>query len=126
MKGKQERNVLSEGFRNLLSSYTQAINKQTKRTGSLFQQNTKSKCLSDGDENYAAIAFHYVHQNAFKAGLVTSMEAWPYSSFQDYAGIRKGTLCNKQLAFELLGLREETFYQESYAVIIPDLITKIY
>jgi hypothetical protein len=54
------------------------------------------------------------------------MERWPYSSFQDYARIRTGTLCNKQLAFELLGLREETFYQDSYAAINEDLITKIY
>ena len=124
-KAGQERNVLSEGIRNLLSSYTQAINKQQRKTGSLFQQNTKSKCLDDSDVNYAPVAFHYVHQNAFKAGLVDRIEDWPYSSFRDY-GIRAGTLCNKRLAFELLGLSENTFYEDSYAMINHDFITKIY
>jgi putative transposase len=44
--GSFEKNVLSEGIRILLSSYTQAINKQEKRVGSLFTQNTKCKCLT--------------------------------------------------------------------------------
>jgi REP-associated tyrosine transposase len=124
-KGNQVRNVLSEGFRNLLSSYSQAINKQNKTTGSLFQQNTKSKYL-DESINYASIAFHYVHQNALNAGLVSKMEEWEYSSFRDYIGFRNGTLCNKKLAFELLDLNEETFYKDSYAVIDKGLIKKIY
>ena len=34
-------NALTEGFRLLLSSYTQGINKQENRTGNLFQQKTK-------------------------------------------------------------------------------------
>src|SRR5829696_1463914 len=51
-KGNYDINILSEGLRNLLSSYTQAINKQNKTTGSLFQQNTKAKCLNDGNIHY--------------------------------------------------------------------------
>ena len=109
-----------------MSSYTQAINKQERKTGSLFQQNTKSKCLDGQDVNYALVAFHYVHQNALKAGLVSRMEDWPNSSFQDYAGLRNGTLCNKQLAMKLLGLSQETFYNDSYAEIDETLITKLY
>jgi len=46
--------------------------------------------------------FHYIHQNPWKAGLVSKMENWKYSSFSDFAGFRDGTLCNKQLALELL------------------------
>src|SRR4026209_1681772 len=42
----QERNIFSEGIRNLLSSYTQAINKQNNTVGSLFQQNTRAKPIS--------------------------------------------------------------------------------
>jgi hypothetical protein len=124
-KANQNKNVLSEGFRNLLSSYTQAINKQNRRTGSLFQQNTKANCLNDGPINYARTAFHYTHQNAYTAGLVTKMEDWEYSSFRDYVGLRNGTLCNKQLAYELLDLDEENFYKDSYAVINNDLIYRI-
>ena len=120
-----EKNVLSEGFRNLLSSYAQAINKQRKTTGSLFQQNTRAKCLRDRGGNYAPVAFHYLHQNPMKSGLVGRMEDWPFSSFRDYAGLRNGTLCNKSLAFELLDLNEKTFYEDSYIEIKKDLISKI-
>ena len=37
----------SEAWRIALSSYTQAINRQEQRTGSLFTQNTKNKQVSD-------------------------------------------------------------------------------
>ncbi len=91
-----ERNLFSEGIRMLLSSYTQAINKQEGRTGSLFTQNTKAKCLTTttSRENDPFIAFSYIHQNALKAKLVTRIEDWQFSSFPDYAGLRNGTFCN--------------------------------
>jgi hypothetical protein len=88
--GLAKKNLLSEGIRNLLLTYAKAINKQNKRTGSLFQQNTKSKCLSDGSKPYSEVCFHYNHQNPMKAGLVRKMEDWNYSSFRDYAGFRNG------------------------------------
>ena len=122
-----DRNVLAEGFRNLLSSYAQAINKQNTRTGSLFEQNTNCICLRDGSVNYSSTCFHYVHQNPLKAKLVSKMEDWPYSSFKDYIGLRNGTLCNKRLAFELLDLAPKTFYEDSYKVIDDDdLLNRIF
>ena len=124
--GKEERNVLSEAIRNLLSSYAQGINKQNRWTGSLFQQNTKSKCLNEGDQNYGQFAFHYVHQNAFEAGLVTKMEDWRYSSFPDYVGLRNGSLCNQRLAYDILGLNPRTMYEDSYSKIPPGIIYNIH
>src|SRR5260221_10071635 len=59
----KEKNILSEGIRNLLSSYTQGINKQNSTTGSLFQQNTKSKCLNAGSKLHDLLCSHYIHQN---------------------------------------------------------------
>ena len=106
----------------LLSSYSQAINKQNKTTGSLFQQKTKSKNLVNtkgknkrGD--YLVNAMHYCHQNPWKAGLVKKIEDWPYSSFLDYAGLRNGTICNKSLLMELTGYDLKNFYNDSYNVI---------
>lgn len=77
----------------LLSSYTQAINKQENRTGSLFQKKTQARKL-DISEGYPFICFQYIHQNPMKAGLVTKMEDWLYSSFRDYVGLRNGTLAS--------------------------------
>jgi putative transposase len=116
----EERNVLSEGVRSILSSYTQAINKQNDTTGSLFQQNTKSKPISDGSNLYAQTCFHYIHQNPIEAKLVSKMEDWEYSSFRDYCGMRNGTLINKELAVRLLDLDLRTFYEDSYKVINAD------
>ncbi len=104
----------------MLRSYSQAINKQENRTGTLFRQKTKAKnglieelitidskykdLLFRPDNDYAKICFDYIHQNPVKAGLVNKAEDWVYSSAKDYVGLRKGTLCNQKLAKELLDL----------------------
>lgn len=98
------------GLRTLLSSYTKAINKQESRSGSLFRQNTKFKNISDANEEYfyGQYCLHYIHQNPLRAGLVTNIEEWRFSSYPDYIQIRNGSLCNKNLAVELLRLPENT------------------
>lgn len=117
---------LNNGFRLLLSSYTQAINKQEGRSGSLFRQKTKTKLLED-KEGYPLVCFHYIHQNPHKAKLVDKMEDWEFSSFRDYIGMRSGTLCDQRLAHELLGFSEETLYKESYqAIPEPEKISKLF
>lgn len=95
----------------LLSSYTQAINKQNKTSGSLFQQKTKCKCLTGKINNerfsYLENCVMYIHANPVAAKLVTDISEWPYSSYPDCAGLRKGTLCSKELLFAETGLSEE-------------------
>ena len=121
----QPKNVLSEGIRVLLSSYTQAINKQNQTSGSLFQQNTKAQPIVKGSRNYDITVFHYIHQNPYRANLVLRMEDWEYSSFADYCGKRNGSLCNRELAIKLLGLNMKTFYEDSYKAIGIDDINYI-
>ncbi len=130
-------NIVQEKFSNdlrvMLSSYTRAINKQEGKTGSLFQQNTKIKHLDESRgttssgattnsvlNDHPFIGFHYIHQNPLKAGLVNKMEDYEMSSFQDYAGMRNGTLCDKQVAYELLEIHESPgrFLGQSYKVKI--------
>ena len=122
--GSQEKNVLSEGVRNLLHTYTKGINKQNNLTGSLFQQNTKAKVVFNSD--YRRICFHYIHQNPIKAKLTDKMEDWPYSSFSDYIGRRTGTLCNTKMAFQMLGMNPQTFYADSYQMINDEEIQYIF
>ena len=124
--GSQQRNVLSEGIRNVLQTYTKAINKQNTTVGSLFQQNTKAKSVSIGSESYGITCMHYIHQNPMKAKLVSKMEDWPYSSFMDYCGLRKGTMCNKELGINLLDLNISTFYDDSYKAISDEDIQNIF
>ena len=108
-------------FRTILSSYTRVVNLEYDRRGSLFRAKTKYKPAFENfipedwelQENdpftryipYVRTAFHYIHQNPVRAGLVTAPERWPYSSAPDYAGLRQGTLCNFQLTEQLLGIQ---------------------
>jgi putative transposase len=103
----------------MLSSYSQAINNQNGTTGSLFQQKTKVKDLSN-DEDYLISCMHYIHQNPLRAGLVKKIEDWPWTSFLDYAGLRNDALCNKELLLQLTGYDLENFYRDSYNIIDGD------
>lgn len=77
----------------LLSSYTKAINKSYSRVGSLFKQHTKTKLIED--ENNLLIVIAYIHQNPLRKNLVSLIEDWEFSSYQDYIFLRNGTLVDK-------------------------------
>jgi putative transposase len=111
---------LTSGFKITLSSYSNSLNKKDGKSGNLFQQKTKAKVI-EGKE-YPLTVFHYIHQNAYKAKLVSKIEGWPYSSFPDFAGFRNGRLCNKQLSINLLEINMEMFYEDSYKIIDDDLM----
>lgn len=83
----------------ILSSYTQGINKQEKRTGSLFQ-------------------------NSLRRRLVSKIEDRPFSSFKEYLK-SESNLCDLPIARQLIDLPSETseFYRQSYAVV-PDQFIK--
>jgi putative transposase len=110
--GGNDMTRLSHGFKVLESSYCRAINYQKKRTGSLFRQRTKSKCLTteafpfnETDNIYPAdfadfhplTCFNYIHDNPVNSGLVQNPDEWEFSSFRDFVGLRAGQLCNQQL-----------------------------
>lgn len=105
----------------ILRSYTRAINKKFNRTGSLFQKGTKAKKMNNDQQSF--VAFHYLHQNPIEADLVKNMQDWEFSSFSDYGGYRNGTLVNKQLAYDLLDISQESqaFIHQSLGVKIDDV-----
>ncbi|OFX23013.1 MAG: hypothetical protein A2041_07445 [Bacteroidetes bacterium GWA2_31_9b] len=111
--------VLSKNFGIMLSSYSQAINKQENRRGKLFSHNTKAVCLNTAknNDNYAKHCFHYIHQNPYAAGLVKKPEDWEFSSFADYAKTRNGKLVNMDLAYEIINYDKENFIDQSYSII---------
>jgi putative transposase len=111
--GSFERQQFSQGIKQLLSSYAKSINKQEDRTGSLFQQKTKCRQVSDPEMNYSLTAFHYIHQNPVTAGIVGQLQDWEFSSFREYLGCGKTELCNQQLAVQLLDIDLDRFYQDS-------------
>ena len=112
--------TLNEAIGALQSAYTRALNKERGWTGSLFREKAKAKdgwidefvcvdmrnrqsnhCFLPGAD-YAYQCFCYIHDNAKEAGLVKDNIDWPYSSARDYAGLRKGTLCNLKMGREIM------------------------
>ncbi|MEJ8817064.1 hypothetical protein [Lacibacter sp. H407] len=113
----------------LLSSYTQAVNKANKTSGSLFQQKTKAKLLAEEINNhkvsYLEHCFFYIHQNPLAADLVKDLNDWKYSSHLDYCDKRNGTLCNKELFFSFTGLTVSDIIHHSETAIDPEISFKL-
>ncbi|MCD4747601.1 MAG: hypothetical protein K8R58_15000 [Bacteroidales bacterium] len=107
----------------MLRAYTNAINKEQKRTGALFRRKTKAECvncpngispawftetgitrinLSNPEKEYPQVCFNYIHQNPVKAGLTEKETDWEFSSALDYAGLRNGKLINKDIALQFV------------------------
>ncbi len=109
-----------------LSTYTQQMNRRNGITGSMFQQKTKAISVTEAMQQdaftgtsmqYVTNLMHYLHQNPYRAQLVSMPEDWLYSSFRDYCGFRAGTLCKKELLLELTGYSAATFYEDSCAFL---------
>ncbi len=114
----------------LLSSYSQAINKQNKTTGSLFQQKTKAKILYEADNgsgiSYFEQCFHYIHQNPMVARIVKNLPDWPYSSYPDYTGLRNGSLCAKEIFYALTGLNLGDIKNKTMEKIDEKILDKLF
>jgi len=91
----KETELIKKNIGILLSSYTKAINKSFSRTGSLFQNHTKTKLITG--ERYLLTLTNYIHQNPLTIGLVKNIADWEFSSYRDYIGKRKGILIDKTL-----------------------------
>jgi len=87
----------------MVRSYTNAINKQEDRSGSLFKNPTKSECLNcpknlspafnaqnrtkgfiDSKVNYPQTVFDYIHENPVKSNLVRRAIFYEFSSAKNY------------------------------------------
>lgn len=101
---------LSFGFKTLLSCHAQHMNHQLGRSGSLFRQKTKAKCLTKPDSTpkiksihpfstyHPLKVLHYMHLNPVRAGLVKKPEDWIFSSFREYEGLGFKQFCDLEKA----------------------------
>ena len=85
-------------------SYTKAVNRQQDRVGPVFQGAFKAK-LVDKNE-YLLHLSRYIHLNPVLAGIVSNPASWEFSSYQDYVGLRNGTLSKPDIVLSQFPSRQ--------------------
>ena len=94
-----EEKEVTQMFSNLFNSYAKAFNKQTNRTGSLFEKHFRRIKLKD--ENYLKQLIIYVHLNP-KHHLNQDFQNFKYSSYQTYLS-NKETKIEREEIINLFG-----------------------
>ncbi len=94
----------SKHLSNFFSSYTQAINKQEDRTGSLFQKNFKRKEV-DSQEYFQRLVV-YIHQNPIHHGFSEEIKHYPYSSYRYFLNSKEPSFINRNKVLKLFGEME--------------------
>ncbi len=81
---------LSKFINLLFNAYVQAVNRQQKRSGTLFEGRYRMAIVDDWGQLIHLC--RYIHYNPVKAGMVKFPQEWPYSNYADWIGLRSGTL----------------------------------
>jgi hypothetical protein len=84
------RDNLSASMQAMTVAYAKGLNKKYGRVGRLFQ--APFQAIHVARQDYLDLLMTHIHRNPVEAGLAESAEAWEFSSYRDYIGLRKGTL----------------------------------
>jgi putative transposase len=108
----------------LFNSYTQAFNKQEKRSGTLFEGRAKSVPIDES--SYLFHISRYIHLNPVVAGIVKKPEDWSYSNYQEFIGLRQGTLYDAAFVREQFGTPDEyrKFVEQDISMAIERKVAK--
>lgn len=107
---QKEKNGISEFMHRIGTTYTMFFNTKYKRNGVLFQGKFKSKEIRT-DSQFVALS-NYIHANPVKdlnipiEQKIQKLARYLWSSYQDYVGLRNGSLINKKYL--------ENFYQNDF------------
>jgi putative transposase len=74
----------------VFNSYTKAYNKRYHHSGTLFEGNYKVIHI-ETDEHLLHLC-RYIHANPVIHGIVTDVATWPYSNYQEWVGLRSGSV----------------------------------
>ncbi|NUN70986.1 MAG: transposase [Bacteroidetes bacterium] len=96
---------VSNMMKNLIISYTKAINLRYNVVGHLFQGRFHSKEVDS--ERYLLTLIRYIHNNPVAAQLVSKREEWKYSSYAEYLGIRENSISSPGRVISLFSSIEE-------------------
>lgn len=75
----KEDEELGTSIKRITVGYVQLHNNKYGRTGHLFQNRFTSEAVED--EQYLMTVVRYIHRNPLKAGMITRLEEYPWSSY---------------------------------------------
>ena len=87
-------NPISNWLRYVFNPYTQKVNAEIGRGGTLFEGRAKHILIDK--EEYLAHLIRYIHYNPVKAGLVSSPKEWKCSNYLEWIGKRKSLLFDEE------------------------------
>jgi len=106
---------ISEFMKRLIGGYTNYFNKRNKRKGSLFE--TTYNAIKVKTDEYLQYLSCYINGNV-EIHKISKAKNWPWSSYQDYLGIRQRTLCNTEVI--LKDFQDVLEYQELADYVIKN------
>ncbi len=109
---------ISKLIAKVCTSYSIHFNKKYGKVGNLFQNKFKAVLVTNDEQLMWTSS--YIHNNPKTAGLVNDLKDYPWSSYQDYAGLRQGTLCDKSLIMNLFNTditAYKKFMEDSFDII---------
>jgi REP element-mobilizing transposase RayT len=78
----------------VFNSYSKAYNVLYGHSGTLFERRYQANHVDN--DVYLRHLCQYIHANPVKDGIVAQLEAWPFSNFLEWVGLRRGTLVNHE------------------------------
>ncbi len=118
LKQKSDKPI-SSYIQKVFNGYVQAINKQQKRSGTLFEGRAKSVLVDK--EEYLIHLIRYIHINPVVANFVKKPEQWQFSNYLEWIGKRNGLLFSKEVFNRLFD--SDKHYQDFVADYIEDMKT---
>jgi REP element-mobilizing transposase RayT len=97
--------IISKQINNFLSSYTQSLNKQRKRKGTLVRE--RFGRLKVDNRAYLKDMICYIHHNPIHHFGVENYSEWKYSSYNSYAFELENEIVEKENILKLFGGLEE-------------------
>lgn len=101
--------------------YVRWFNRRHERTGTLFEGRFRSSLVEA--DRYLLACQRYIELNPVRAGMVGSVDAWPWSSHRHHAGLRVDPLVRPHPTVWALGntpFERERAYRALFEEAVPD------
>jgi len=113
--------ALSTAMQAIGRRYVRWFNRRHERTGTLFEGRFRSSLVEA--DRYLLACQRYIELNPVRAGMVGSVDAWPWSSHRHHVGLRVDPLVKPHPTVWALGntpFERECAYRALFEEAVPD------